>query len=56
MRTAEYNFYSDPEAANIVLNKAKCPVNLLAIEASLEGEFDLSMVNISNLFIYFKII
>lgn len=42
-RSAEYNFFTDPEAANIVLNQAKCPITILPWEACLTHNFDVSM-------------
>lgn len=32
--TAEYNFNADPEAANIVLERMKCPITLVAWEST----------------------
>lgn len=33
--TAEWNFYADPEAANIVLNKVNCPIHIVTWEVCL---------------------
>lgn len=32
-KAAEFNFYSDPEAAHIVLDSLTCPINILPLEA-----------------------
>nr|XP_037271432.1 pyrimidine-specific ribonucleoside hydrolase RihA-like [Rhipicephalus microplus] len=35
--TAEFNFFTDPEAALVVLQRAKCPVTLIPWEAALQA-------------------
>ncbi|PSN55432.1 hypothetical protein C0J52_05686 [Blattella germanica] len=40
----EFNFYSDPEAAHIVLTSASCPIHLLPWETCLECEISLKKV------------
>lgn len=42
-RCAEFNFYTDPEAANIVLHRSKCPVTILPWEACLEENLNITM-------------
>lgn len=42
-RSAEFNFYKDPEAAKIVLEKTKCPITILPWEPCMEENFDISM-------------
>lgn len=42
-RCAEFNFYTDPEAANIVLHAAKCPLTILPWEACMENNLDITM-------------
>ncbi|XP_055380636.1 nucleoside hydrolase-like [Condylostylus longicornis] len=41
--SAEFNFYMDPEAAHIVLEKSKCPITILPLEACLENKFQIPM-------------
>lgn len=41
-RSAEFNFYTDPEAANIVLQCANCPITILPWEACLEENLDIT--------------
>ncbi|XP_053947899.1 uncharacterized protein LOC128856614 [Anastrepha ludens] len=38
-RCAEFNFYSDPEAAHSVLARSKCPITILPWEPCLEDRF-----------------
>ncbi|XP_061395305.1 nucleoside hydrolase-like [Musca vetustissima] len=38
-RAAEFNFYSDPEAAHIVLSKSKCPITILPWEPCMDDKF-----------------
>jgi len=38
--TAEYNFWRDPEAAQIVLDQMKCPMTILSWEISLDNLVD----------------
>ncbi|GFT84189.1 probable uridine nucleosidase 2 [Nephila pilipes] len=38
--SAEFNFYCDPEAANIVLTEAKCPVQMVPWETTMEYGID----------------
>ncbi|XP_075158379.1 nucleoside hydrolase [Haematobia irritans] len=38
-RAAEFNFYSDPEAAHIVLTKSKCPITILPWEPCMADKF-----------------
>lgn len=42
-RCAEFNFYTDPESANIVLHQAKCPITILPWEACMEENLDISI-------------
>lgn len=44
--TAEFNFYYDPEAAYIVLEKSKCPIMILPWETCLIPQ--ISKVLVSN--------
>lgn len=43
--SAEYNFFSDPEAAHIVLQSAKCPITIVPWEACIEDSVKISMVS-----------
>lgn len=43
--SAEYNFYTDPEAAYIVLESAKCPITIVPWEACLKESVHVSMVS-----------
>lgn len=43
--SAEYNFYTDPEAAHIVLESAKCPIVIVPWEACLKESVQISMVS-----------
>ncbi|GFS70402.1 IU_nuc_hydro domain-containing protein [Trichonephila clavipes] len=38
--SAEYNFYCDPEAANIVLTEAQCPVRMVPWETTMDYGID----------------
>ncbi|GFY58183.1 probable uridine nucleosidase 2 [Trichonephila inaurata madagascariensis] len=38
--SAEYNFYCDPEAANIVLTEAQCPLRMVPWETTMEYGID----------------
>lgn len=40
--SAEFNFYSDPEAAQIVLEKTTLPLNILPWETCIDGEYGTS--------------
>ncbi|KAK3108969.1 hypothetical protein FSP39_019918 [Pinctada imbricata] len=40
---AEFNFYCDPEAANIVLNQLTCPITLVGMEVCFDNPFTLDM-------------
>lgn len=40
--SSEFNFYSDPEAAQIVLEKAKTPITILPWETCIDGEYGTS--------------
>lgn len=42
---AEYNFYTDPVAAHIVLNSLKCPIAIVPIECK-ESTVNVSLVGI----------
>lgn len=42
-RCAEFNFYVDPEAANIVLHGAKCPLAILPWETCMDNNLDIPM-------------
>ncbi|XP_055911955.1 nucleoside hydrolase-like [Eupeodes corollae] len=40
--SAEFNFFSDPEAAQIVLEKAKTPITILPWETCIDGDFGIT--------------
>jgi len=44
--SAEFNFYTDPEAAHIVLTSACCPIYLLPWETCLRIDISLVSTNI----------
>lgn len=59
-RCAEFNFYTDPESANIVLHLAKCPITILPWEACMEENLDITIDwrlnvigNVQNKFVQF---
>lgn len=59
-RCAEFNFYTDPEAAHIVLLQTKCPVTILPWEACMEENLDITIDwrldvigNVANKFVQF---
>lgn len=59
-RCAEYNFWVDPEAANIVLHAAKCPITILPWESCMDDKIDIPkdwrfnvIGNVNNKFIQF---
>ncbi|XP_055845448.1 nucleoside hydrolase-like isoform X2 [Episyrphus balteatus] len=41
-QSAEFNFHCDPEAAQIVLEKAKTPITILPWESCIDGDFGIS--------------
>lgn len=43
--SAEYNFYTDPEAAHIVLESTKCPITIVPWEACLAESVKISLVS-----------
>lgn len=42
-RTAEFNFYFDPEAAHVVLNESTCPIKVVTWETCLESSLMIPM-------------
>ena len=53
-RSAEFNFYCDPEAANIVLERSNCNIVILPWEACLKEKINIPMVRISEYILHLK--
>lgn len=52
LKAAEFNFYTDPEAAHIVLYSLKCPITVVPLECGLEESINISLVKNHFFFLF----